>query len=322
LVDALSGEILRRDSLTCSAEPPQGRVFTKENPVTSIDRTLMPLSGDLSASPQGWVTETRTEGNNCRVFFNPAGNVNGGDLIQADPPGSFDFPLDLTRSPLDSFKASGTNLFYWVNTAHDRFYSLGFNEASRNFQEDNFGRGGVSGDPVRAETLRGATANARNNAYFSTSLDGSPPLVAMLMWTATIGGSPAELDSSYDAGVIIHEYTHGVSTRLTGTDTSIGLRSAQGGGMGEGWSDFFAVSFLDDGTFPLDAPHTAGSYVTVQPTRGVRSHPYTTSFDLNPLTFGDVAFTPRHADCLEHDSMGYAATVHRALWIRTRATQS
>jgi Zn-dependent metalloprotease len=43
LVDALNGEILRRDALTCAAEPPQGRVFTKENPVTSVDRTLMPL---------------------------------------------------------------------------------------------------------------------------------------------------------------------------------------------------------------------------------------------------------------------------------------
>ncbi|HEV8486886.1 MAG TPA: M36 family metallopeptidase [Blastocatellia bacterium] len=296
LVDALSGEILRRDSLTCAAEPPSGRVFTGENPVTSVDRTLIALSGDTAASPLGWVTEKRTEGNNARVLFNPEGTTNGGELIQADPQGSFDFPLDLTRSPLDSFKASATNLFYWVNVAHDRFYALGFTETSRNLQVDNVGRGGIGGDPVRAETLRGASASARNNAYFSPSLDGSPPLMAMLMWTATIDGKPAELDCSYDAGVIIHEYTHGVSTRLTGTDTSIGLRSAQGGGMGEGWSDFFAVSFLDDGASSLDAPHTAGSYVTVQPTRGVRSHPYTTRFDLNPLTFGDVAcYTEVHA---------------------------
>jgi hypothetical protein len=217
-------------------------------------------------------------------------------MIQAGSDHNFDFPLDLTKSPLDSSRASATNLFYWVNIAHDRFYALGFNEASRNFQQDNFGRGGAGGDPVRAETLRGASANVRNNAFFSPTLDGAPPLLAMLMWNATIGGRSTELDSSYDAGVILHEYTHGVSTRLTGTDTSIGLRSAQGGGMGEGWSDFFAISFLDDGASPLDSPHPAGSYVTVQPARGVRAYPYTTRFDLNPLTFGDMAYyTEVHA---------------------------
>src|SRR6185295_4390282 len=64
------------------------------------------------------------------------------------------------------------------------------------------------------------------------------------------------------------------------------------GGMGEGWSDFFAVSLLDDGASALDAPHTAASYVTAQPARGVREYPYSTRFDLNPLTFGDVAFYP------------------------------
>jgi Zn-dependent metalloprotease len=296
LVDALSGEILRRDSLTCAAEPPRGRVFARENPITSVERTMIALSGDSTASPQGWVTATRTEGNNARVFFNPEGTSNAGDLIQADAQGNFDFPLDLAKSPLDSFKASATNLFYWVNTAHDRFYGLGFTETSRNFQLDNGGRGGMGGDAVRAETLRGASAGVRNNAFFSPTLDGSPPLLATLMWTPVISGTLTELDSSYDAGVIIHEYTHGVSTRLSGTDNSLGLRSSQGGGMGEGWSDFFAVSFLDDGASPPDAPHTAGSYVTVRPTRGVRSHPYTTRFDLNPLTFGDVAYyTEVHA---------------------------
>src|SRR5262249_42262137 len=96
-------------------------------------------------------------------------------------------------------------------------------------------------------------------------------------------------DSSYDASVIIHEYTHGVSTRLSGTDTSIGLRSMQGGGMGEGWSDFFAMSFLTNES-PLETAVSTGGYVT-QSNRGVRNYPYTTRFDLNPLTFGDIRAT-------------------------------
>ena len=176
LVDGMSGEILRRDSLTCAAEPPRGRVFTRENPVISVDRTLIALSGDSAASPQGWVTATSTEGNNARAFFNPDGTPNGGELIQADAQGGFDFALDLAKSPLDSFKASATNLFYWVNVAHDRFYALGFNETSRNFQADNFGHGGVGGDPVRAETLRGASAGVRNNACFEHVRCSSPAI--------------------------------------------------------------------------------------------------------------------------------------------------
>src|SRR5262249_51737406 len=155
---------------------------------------------------------------------------------------------------------------------------------------DNFGRGGAAGDAVRADTLRGAAIDpartsqlVRNNAFFQTSLDGTPPLLASLLWD---GSGGAELDSSYDASVIVHEYTHGVSTRLAGTDSSTGLRSTQGAGMGEGWSDFFAMSFLT-GDSPLDTAVATGGYVT-QLNRGVRNYPYTTRFDLDPLTFGDI----------------------------------
>ncbi|HXG64505.1 MAG TPA: M36 family metallopeptidase, partial [Blastocatellia bacterium] len=250
--------------------------------------------GDPTASPAGWVAENRTEGNNARVSFNPDLEPAGGKMIKANDDGHFDFPLDLTpdKSPLDFAEASATNLFYWVNFAHDRFYALGFTETARNFQADNFGRGGQGNDPVRAETLRGARRNLRNNAFFSPTLDGTPPVLAMLLWrTPPATGRPQELDSSYDAGVIIHEYTHGVSTRLTGTDNEIGLRNLQGRGMGEGWSDFFAISFLNDGSRPLDATATTGQYL-VNRARGVRSYPYVTRFDVNPLTFADIQYFP------------------------------
>lgn len=294
LIDAHSGEALRRDALTMSFAAPMARVFTHENPLTA-EREPMPLGGDPTASPQGWVGSDRTEGNNTRVYFNP--DMSGGSLVRAAADGTFDFPLDLERSPLDSSDASAANLFYWVNVAHDRFYALGFNEAARNFQSDNFGKGGAAGDPVRADTLRGARVDpasgqtVRNNAYFNPTLDGSPPLLAMLMWTNTTDGATRELDSSYDAGVIIHEYTHGVSTRLAGTDNALGLRSNQGNGMGEGWSDFFAMSFLTPSDRALDAPAPTGVYVT-QRARGVRAYPYSTRMDVDPLTFGDIRFNP------------------------------
>jgi hypothetical protein len=296
LIDAHTGQLLRRDSLTYALDPPMGRVFTRENPMVSAERDMVSFAGDAVASPGGWVStlsNIRTAGNNASVYFNP--DLRGGDTVKANDAGNFDFSIDLApgRSPLNSADASAANLFYWVNYAHDRFYALGFSEGSRNFQADNLGKGGHGLDPVRAETLRGAGVDpfstsqlVRNNAYFQPTLEGSAPLLAMLMWTATVNGQDVNLDSSYDAGVIIHEYTHGVSTRLAGTDTSLGLRSNQGSGMGEGWSDFFAMSFLN-GDLPPGAPIATGSYVT-QRMRGVRNFPYSTSLDINPLTFGDI----------------------------------
>ncbi len=290
LVDALTGETLKRQRLTYEMANPEGRVFTKENPDVSGTRELVSFAGEALASPQGWVEQGRTSGNNVEVQFNPKAKSKGGDVIEATSDGNFDFPLDLTRPPIESFQASATNLFYWVNVAHDRFYSLGFTESARNFQQENFDRGGRGGDSVLAQTLLSAQLNPsktpkamRNNAYFQPTTDGINPMLVMLAWTL-LGG--VDRDSSYDAGVIIHEYTHGVSTRLTGTDNSIGLASAQGRGMGEGWSDFFAISFLDNGDRALDAPVVVGEYL-IGP-QGVREFPYSTNFDLNPLTFADI----------------------------------
>lgn len=297
LIDAQTGRLLRRESLTRSMQAAQGRVFTKESPLQG-ERELVTLSGDAVASPEGWITSGRTEGNNTRTVYNPS--LAGGKPVKATSNGSFDFPLDLSVgvSPIRSSKASATNLFYWINQCHDRFYSLGFTETSRNFQENNFERGGQGNDAVIAETLRGAKLNpdntnelVRNNAFFSPTLEGESPMVAMLMWEIGFAGELFRLDSSYDAGVIIHEYTHGVSIRLTGTDNTFGLDNLQGAGMGEGWSDFFAASFLDSGTRPLDASTAIGSYIVGSP-EGIRAFPYSTRLDVNPLTLSRIAFNP------------------------------
>jgi len=37
-----------------------------------------------------------------------------------------------------------------------------------------------------------------------------------------------------------HEYTHGISNRLTGGGTATCLQTTEAGGMGEGWSDAMA----------------------------------------------------------------------------------
>ena len=49
-------------------------------------------------------------------------------------------------------------------------------------------------------------------------------------------------DGDLESGIVIHEYAHGISIRLTGGPMNVGcLGWGESGGMGEGWGDFFAT---------------------------------------------------------------------------------
>src|SRR5262249_40350089 len=117
-----------------------------------------------------------------------------------------------------------------------------------NFQTNNFGLGGRGGDPVLAEAQDGS---GTNNANFSTPPDGSSGRVQMYLWTGT-----PQRDGDLDQGVIIHELTHGTSNRLIGNAT--GLAGTQGGGMGEGWSDWFALALLAQEGDDLNGEYPVG----------------------------------------------------------------
>ena len=71
-----------------------------------------------------------------------------------------------------------TALFFALNFAHDFFYDLGFDEAAGNFQVNNFGRGGLGGDPIAGV----ARAAGRNNATFQPAQEGSSPIISMFLW--------------------------------------------------------------------------------------------------------------------------------------------
>ena len=88
----------------------------------------------------------RLEGNNVQVFRG-AGGASATGTPTADG-WLFDFPFNSAAS-------AETSLFFAANFVHDFFYDLGFDEAAGNFQADNFGRGGVGGDP-RAPECTGA----------------------------------------------------------------------------------------------------------------------------------------------------------------------
>ena len=103
--------------------------------------------------------------------------------------------------------------------------------------------------------------------------------------------TPADRDASLDSGVIVHEYGHGVSNRLTGGPANVScLDAAQSAGMGEGWSDWWALAFLaESGDAPEDARSIAPYLVGQQASSaGIRNHPYSTDPGISPLTYGDL----------------------------------
>ena len=171
----------------------------------------------------------------------------------------FDFPLDLTQPPSTYRPAAVSNLYYANNRIHDVLYRYGFNEPAGNFQVNNYGNGGAGQDPVNAEAQDGG---GTNNANFGTPPDGSRPRMQMFVWTT----ANPNLDGDFDNGIIVHEYGHGVSNRLTGGPTRSCLGNQEQGG--EGWSDYLAYMLtMPNGTEPAGG-RGIGTYALNQPTNG------------------------------------------------------
>jgi extracellular elastinolytic metalloproteinase len=142
-------------------------------------------------SPVGWL------GNGAQSTINIAGNnVNAYlDTIENGQPdkggtpvttrnflAAADFAVAPTTPPNNEVAVQ--NLFFLNNTIHDILYRHGFDEAAGNFQVDNFGKGGVGEDPVRAEAQDGG---GTDNANFATPPDGSRPRMQMYLFTGAGG---------------------------------------------------------------------------------------------------------------------------------------
>lgn len=295
-IDARNGKVLARNNRTryntSLPSDAKFRVFTGESPQPNIpftsstpahvERVLVaPGSSIFDASPNGWVGNTAvTIGNNVRAVEDKDANNSGGLPASGDGLFTFSAPLD---SPIVPSKpntdAAIINLFYWNNYIHDYLYRLGFDEASGNFQATNLTGIGRGNDAVNADAQDGA---GTNNANFSTPVDGQAPRMQMFLWS---GG----YDGSFDASIIIHEYCHGLSTRLIGgPDYVDGLTGPQSGGMGEGWGDWYGLTMLAPANAQLDASYVVGGYSTRNFRTGVRDFPVTTKMTVNPLTYKEI----------------------------------
>ncbi|BGP36626.1 hypothetical protein JCM10449v2_000527 [Rhodotorula kratochvilovae] len=233
-----------------------------------------------AASPETFYFETR--GNNVLAQDNPSGGnsmngfrANGGKAM------NFKFGIHMPKegTPLDPttyIEAATTELFYTNNEFHDLLHRYGFDEESGNFQEHNFGRGGYGGDAVQANAQDGS---GYNNANFATPPDGQRPRMRMYVWNA----QQPYRDGDFESGIVLHEYSHGLSTRLTGGPANSGcLGWGEAGGMGEGWGDFLATMVRIHDVNQTD--YSMGEWASGR-ANGIRNYRYSRNMTENPSTY-------------------------------------
>lgn len=214
LVDANSGEIISKDNLTLScnfhsdaySSESENDISKSENQENSLkladnasynvfplpieaptfgSRSLVSNPWILASSPEGWhstgnTSYTITRGNNVFAYEDSADKNEPGFSPDGGTNRNFDFPFSINGTPTFNRSAAITNLFYINNKVHDIFYKFGFTESARNFQQNNFGKGGVGNDYVLAEAQDGG---GLNNANFTTPSDGNRPLMQMYLWS-------------------------------------------------------------------------------------------------------------------------------------------
>lgn len=382
----------------------------------------------LTASPEGWHYDgttryTTTRGNNVYAYEDAAAANTPGFSPDGGTTRNFNFSFDIHADPTFNVESSITNLFYLNNRIHDVFYIFGFTPAARNFQQTNFGLGGVGNDSVNAEAQDGG---GTNNANFASPADGNKPRMQMYLWSTVnrlffynapsaavprqplagtavfgppldnvgvtgdiklssvldgcsalpagsltgkiglvergtcaftvktknlqdagataaiiynntangntisnmsgtdatitipsvlIGNTEGEYiktnlsanttvnvtlkndpatsitpDGSFDNGIVVHEYGHGISNRLTGTGASCLNSSLDKEQMGEGWSDFFALMLTNKPGDNASVARGIGTYAAGQATTGggIRPAKYSPDFTINDYTYGDT----------------------------------
>jgi extracellular elastinolytic metalloproteinase len=271
VVDGHSGRVLYRRSLVNYAN---GLVLDNypNAPLGSTFHTV-----DLNQN--GWLpakAHTLT-GPNVHEYsdINDNNAPDGGEQTRPDPypmvtfspaacvPG---FPCTWDPEVQNSWKAdqnqSAVQLFYFVNTFHDHLAAspIGFDSDAGNFEGD---------DPVLAENLDGAATGTGSdnrlpdgahidNANFGTPPDGQSGRMQMFLWHQPHTAFPNEdpfiaAMGSDEADIVYHENTHGLSNRLVvDADGSSTLGNGQSGAMGEAWSDWYALDFLNNQGYEPD----------------------------------------------------------------------
>ena len=161
-----------------------------------------------------------------------------------------------------------------------------------------------------AEALIVALNSAGSAPILTGSLTTAPPSIPVASITQADGNTiraaiaagtttgtvrkhpnhPGIRDGDLENGIIIHEYGHGVSNRLTGGP---GINCLSGNEQaGEGWSDYYAISMLlDPALDDPNQPRGMGPYALFQDDRhgaGIRPRPYTRDMAIQPFTYDSI----------------------------------
>lgn len=148
----------------------------------------------------------------------------------------------------------------------------------------------VGGGPIM---MGGTSSDITIPAVMISQADGAAMKAALLNGAVNVTlqapSHVTDLDGDIDNGVIMHEYGHGVSTRLTGGGgNSDCLNNDEQ--MGEGWSDWMAITLtMEEGDQGTDV-RGMGTYVLGEPVDGggLRPAPYSTDPSVNDFTYGST----------------------------------
>ncbi|KAF9524809.1 extracellular elastinolytic metallo proteinase [Crepidotus variabilis] len=260
---------------------------------TSVD----PYSKSVRSASKGiWRNTTTTWGNN--VFAQENWEGQNAFINNYRPEAGSEKKFHFKYNPKETEKPDAmdeaqkyinttiSQLFYTTNMVHDLYYRYGFDELAGNFQQYNFGRGGAESDAVIANAQDGS---GFNNANFMTPPDGQNGRMRMYLWNTAL----PYRDGDLEAGIVIHELTHGLSTRLTGGPANSGcLGWGESGGMGEGWGDFLATMIRNaedqkrsKSKWQDRKTHYAMGSWAANRENGIRNYPYSRDTVINPSSY-------------------------------------
>jgi hypothetical protein len=276
ILDAQSGRTLFRQS-----------IVAKDSATTWQFYPNAPAGGQaqsVNLAKNDWLPNNspRLAGNVAHVYLDLNDNnvADAGEEVAPAAKKSFDYPFTQFSGPncvTPDFVCSwdpavpfswqtnenqnAVQMFYFIGKMHDHLNAnpIGFTRTAGNFEA-------VDGDAVEGNAMDGANisgnglpdGNHIDNANFATPPDGTSPRMQMYLFhlpgTSFPDGDPFIAGNSGDeADVVYHEYTHGLSNRLVVDANGVStLGNIQAGSMGEAWSDWYAMDFLNDEGFQPD----------------------------------------------------------------------
>ena len=150
----------------------------------------------------------------------------------------------------------------------------------------------VAGDPIiMAPGEDGGSVTIP--LFMLSDVDGEA-IISELLGSNTVNGTisgenvPPSIDGDLDNEIVVHEYGHGISNRLTGGPSNSGcLGNAEQ--MGEGWSDYFGLMLSMQVGDQREDVRGLAAYASGNP-NGIREAPYSTDFSVNNYTYDDTNF--------------------------------